>query len=131
MKGLQAPSLAGSKKLHLRAGEVSSIEGSGSRSQGREKLVFATGKDRGITKAKMRLGLRMVATHRNQSLVLGALGCGVFGNPPEDVAHCWLEVLREDDFSGHWWREICFAIYDPKDEGNYDIFRRVLEGKRV
>lgn len=94
-----------------------------------EKKVFARDKDRGITKAKMRLALRMAATNGHRSLVLGALGCGAFGNPAEDVAHCWLEVLKEDEFAGNWWKDVCFAVYDPKQDGNYDVFRKVLAGK--
>ncbi|KAF7594176.1 hypothetical protein BBP40_010025 [Aspergillus hancockii] len=99
--------------------------------QCRDKHVFHHDKDRGITKAKMRLVLRIAAEHGHDQLVLGALGCGVFANPPEDVAHCWLEVLREDEFSGNWWREIVFAVYDPTNNGNYEIFQQVLSGKRV
>ena len=104
---------------------------SGSKRRTREQVVFARDKDRAITKAKMRLSLRMAATKHHGALVLGALGCGVFGNPPEDVAHCWLEVLKEHEFSGNWWHTVCFAIYDPKDDGNFDIFKRVLDGKLV
>ncbi|KAK1764636.1 hypothetical protein QBC33DRAFT_497187 [Phialemonium atrogriseum] len=97
----------------------------------RKKLVYGREKDRGITKAKMRLSLRMAAANGQGLLVLGALGCGVFGNPAEDVAHCWLEVLSEDEFAGNWWREVCFAVYDPNLTGNYEIFRSVLDGKQV
>ncbi|KAK7432100.1 hypothetical protein QQZ08_001390 [Neonectria magnoliae] len=95
------------------------------------KKVFARDRDRDLTKCKMRLSLRMAAKHGHGMLVLGAFGCGVYGNPPEDVAHCWLEVLREDEFSGNWWREVWFAVYDPKDEGNFGIFAQVLEGEQV
>ncbi|KAK0725194.1 hypothetical protein B0H67DRAFT_480665 [Lasiosphaeris hirsuta] len=101
-------------------------------SQPREKLVFARDRDRNYTKDKMRLVLRMAASNGHRLLVLGALGCGVFQNPPEDVAHCWLEVLREDEFTGNWWREICFAVYDGRGGGsNYDVFRRILDGREV
>ncbi|KAK6815525.1 hypothetical protein RU639_008931 [Aspergillus parasiticus] len=48
-----------------------------------------------------------------------------------DIAHCWLEVLKEDEFSGHWWMEVWFAVYDPRNEGNYATFDRVLSGKMV
>ncbi len=100
-------------------------------SQPREKHVFARNGDRNLTKDKMRLTLRIAAHHGHRSLVLGALGCGVFRNPPEDVAQCWREVLQEDEFSGNWWREVCFAVYDPKNDGNYDIFKRILHGQEV
>ncbi|KAI6777448.1 hypothetical protein HG530_001393 [Fusarium avenaceum] len=96
-----------------------------------DKHVFAHDRDRNLTKAKMRLSLRMAANNKHDTLVLGALGCGVYGNPPEDVANCWLEVLREDEFSGNWWREVWFAIFDPKNEGNFGIFHYVLDGRVV
>jgi len=99
--------------------------------QPRRKAVFARDRDRDITKAKMRLALRMAATNGHDSLVLGALGCGVYANPPEDVAHCWLEVLHEDEFSGNWWRRVCFAVYDPHEGGNHEIFDQVLAGRKV
>ncbi|KAH6637206.1 hypothetical protein F5144DRAFT_592139 [Chaetomium tenue] len=94
--------------------------GSGAEQPLREKHIFELDRDRGIAKAKMRLALRMAAVNRHDLL-----------NPPEDVAHCWLEVLREHEFSGNWWRQIWFAVYDPKEEGNYEIFDRVLSGKQV
>ncbi|KAJ4005473.1 hypothetical protein NW766_011022 [Fusarium irregulare] len=96
-----------------------------------EKRVFANDRDRDTTKAKMRLCLRMAAVNRHDMLVIGALGCGVYSNPPEDVARCWLEVLREHEFSGNWWREVWFAVFDPKGEGNYEIFKEVLDGQKV
>lgn len=98
---------------------------------GIEQPVFAKDEDRSITKNKMRLALRIAAHHSHRSLVLGAFGCGVYANPPEDVAHCWLEVLREKEFHGNWWREVWFAVFDPRNEGNYEIFQKVLAGKRV
>ncbi|KAI8946346.1 hypothetical protein F4801DRAFT_583501 [Xylaria longipes] len=97
----------------------------------RSKQIFQYDEDRDTTKGKMRLALRMAAKHDHHKLVLGALGCGVFGNPPEDIAHCWLSVLREDEFSGNRWSEVCFAVYDPKNEGNYEIFKQVLSGREV
>lgn len=95
------------------------------------KQVFVRDKDRDTTKAKMRLTLRIAATRGHGLLVLGALGCGVHRNPREDVADCWLEVLQESEFAGNWWREVWFAVYDPKNEGNYAVFDRVLSGRKI
>ncbi|KAJ3541798.1 hypothetical protein NM208_g4426 [Fusarium decemcellulare] len=97
----------------------------------RDVRVFVRDEDRTITKNKMRLVLRMAASHGHRLLVLGAFGCGVYENPPEDVAHCWLEVLREYEFSGNWWRAVWFAVHDPKNTGTYNIFDRVLSGQGV
>ncbi|KAM7196554.1 DUF2263 domain containing protein [Rhypophila sp. PSN 637] len=97
------------------------------------KQMFKHNRERNLTKDKMRLVLRKAASKGHTSIVLGALGCGAFGNPPEDVANCWLEVLREDEFSGNWWEEVVFAVLDSghSQDGNYHIFRSVLDGKEV
>ncbi|KAF9247881.1 hypothetical protein DTO013E5_3162 [Penicillium roqueforti] len=100
-------------------------------SRRRTQEVFARDRDRKLTKSKMRQALRIAAFNGHGMLVLGALGCGVYANPPAEVAHCWLEVLRETEFCGNWWREVCFAVYDPKNEGNFATFERVLSGKKV
>lgn len=97
----------------------------------RERRAFAKASDRDLTKDKMRLCLRMAASRGHGSLVLGALGCGAFENPPEEVAHCWLEVLRESEFRGGWWKELWFAVFDRRGEGNFDVFERVLGGEQV
>lgn len=102
---------------------------------GTEKIVFASDEERRWTKDKMRLTLRIAAQHKRELLVLGAFGCGVFANPPEDAAWCWREVLGEHEFSGGWWKEVWFAIYDPnpnpRRKGNLDIFQSVLGGLEV
>jgi uncharacterized protein (TIGR02452 family) len=64
-------------------------------------------------------------------LVLGALGCGAFRNPPEEVAICWLEVLQEEEFGGGWWDTIWFAIYDTRNEGNFEVFEKILGGQEI
>lgn len=87
-------------------------------------FVFADPAARELTKDKMRLCLRMAGAKGHTMLVLGAIGCGAFRNPPEEVVKCW-EVLDEDEFAGGWFKEIWFAVYDRRKEGNFDIFRSV------
>ncbi|KAF4344130.1 mitochondrial chaperone BCS1 [Fusarium beomiforme] len=93
--------------------------------------TYANPADRSLTKLKMRLCLRMAARRNHGLLVLGALGCGAFRNPPKEVARCWLEVLREPEFQGGWWEEIWFAVYDRRGEGNLEIFEEILGGVEV
>ncbi|KAI1260801.1 hypothetical protein F5Y18DRAFT_419834 [Xylariaceae sp. FL1019] len=95
----------------------------------RDTAVFKRPADRDLTKQNMRAVLRLAARERHERLVLGAMGCGAFKNPPRDVASCWAEVLSEDEFSGGWWREIWFAVFDRRNEGNFEIFDHVLGGK--
>ncbi|KAI1071244.1 hypothetical protein LB507_009633 [Fusarium sp. FIESC RH6] len=95
------------------------------------RTVFAKASDRELTKLKMRLCLRMAAHRRHRLLVLGALGCGAFQNPPREIARCWLEVLKEPEFQGGWWEEIWFAVFDKRGEGNLEIFEEILDGVSV
>ncbi len=93
---------------------------------------FATTYDRVYTKDLMRLVLFVAASRGHTRLVLGALGCGVFRNPPHDVALCWREVLQENlgcDKDVHWWDDVVFAIV--KSEENTAIFTSVLDGLEV
>ncbi|KAK4445424.1 hypothetical protein QBC34DRAFT_472288 [Podospora aff. communis PSN243] len=95
------------------------------------KSVFAEAGDRELTRDKMRLCLRMAAERGHTMVVLGALGCGAFRNPPEEVAECWGEVLREGEFAGGWFRGVWFAVFDRKGDGNLPVFKRWLDGKVV
>jgi uncharacterized protein (TIGR02452 family) len=105
-----------------------------------EKEVFTSSSDRDLTKTKMRIALRVAASNGHRRLVLGALGCGAFKNPTEEVANCWLEVLREPEFTGGWWQDVIFAVLDKGSDGdnaardrmgNFMTFYNVLDGKIV
>jgi uncharacterized protein (TIGR02452 family) len=91
--------------------------------------VFADPAARELTKDKMRRCLRLAAAKGHTMLVLGAIGCGAFRNPPQEVADCWLEVLSESEFAGGWFKEIWFAVYDRRKEGNFEIFTDAFDGK--
>ncbi|EPS33587.1 hypothetical protein PDE_08549 [Penicillium oxalicum 114-2] len=86
---------------------------------------YATEEQRTRTQARMRCVLRMAADHGHSRLVLGALGCGVFGHPPADVADCWANVLKETEFKG-WFEFIVFAVLDPKCGPNLKAFHAAL-----
>lgn len=88
---------------------------------------------REIMQDKIRLLARVAARRKQRRLVLGALGCGVFKHPSQQVARLFLDVFREEEFQGGWWREIVFAILsDVKQrDQNYGIFRDVLHGQEV
>lgn len=81
------------------------------------------------TKGKIRAILRIALLHYHTKLVLGALGCGSFGNPPQHVAQLFKEVLEEKEFKGHF-EEICFAILEDGNSkehgGNLKPFKDVF-----
>ena len=82
---------------------------------------------------KIRTILRIGLAHGHNSLVLGALGCGAFCNPPAQIARLFHEVLMEKEFADKY-RHISFAILedhnshrDHNHEGNYLPFKREFE----
>lgn len=76
--------------------------------------------------------LNIGVLHHHDSLILGAIGCGAFRNPPAHIAKLFHEVI-EQEFKKHF-RRICFAIIDNHDsdgsnhpEGNYLPFYREFQ----
>ena len=79
-------------------------------------------------KNKIRTIFRIGLAHGHDSLVLGALGCGAFRNPPRHVARLFHELMDELEFKNKY-RRIVFAILDDHNahqshnpEGNYKPF---------
>jgi uncharacterized protein (TIGR02452 family) len=60
-----------------------------------------------------------------RNIVLGAFGCGAFGNRPEDVAAMFQTVLIKEGLGAHFGK-IVFAIYSGKSDRKQAIFRKAL-----
>ena len=57
-------------------------------------------------------------------IVLGAFGCGAFGNNPKVVAKAYKDILKKYRY---YFDVVEFAIYSPNQNNvNYDIFKEVL-----
>jgi uncharacterized protein (TIGR02452 family) len=85
-------------------------------------------------KNKIHTIFRMGLVHGHDSLVLGALGCGAFQNPPRHVARLFHEVMDEPEFKNKY-RCIVFAILDDHNahqkhnpEGNFKPFAEEFAG---
>ena len=85
-------------------------------------------------KNKIRTIFRIGLAHGHDSLVLGALGCGAFRNPPRHVARLFHELMDELEFKNKY-RRIVFAILDDHNahqshnpEGNYKPFADEFAG---
>jgi uncharacterized protein (TIGR02452 family) len=50
-------------------------------------------RDRGLVEAKMRAVMRIASVKGVRKIVLGAWGCGAYGNPVVDIATAWRNVL--------------------------------------
>lgn len=80
------------------------------------------------TKQKMRCMFATGLLYGHDSLVLSALGCGAFRNPPCHMAQLFKEVLLEKEFVNRY-KLISFAIIDDhnaKGKGNYQPFVEVF-----
>jgi uncharacterized protein (TIGR02452 family) len=70
--------------------------------------------------------LRVAAHHEHRVLVLGAWGCGVFGNDPAVVADVLANLLAARPFARAFTR-VVFAIYDrSKERATLRAFRERL-----
>jgi uncharacterized protein (TIGR02452 family) len=56
--------------------------------------------------------------HGKETLVLGALGCGAYRNPPNIVISIFNDCLRRYDGC---FKNIVFAVYSTRDD-NFDLF---------
>ena len=69
--------------------------------------------------------LDIALSENNETIILGAFGCGAFKNDPQIVAQAAKNVIREYLYS---FKNIEFAVYcSPRDDRNYRIFDRVLK----
>jgi len=88
------------------------------------------------TKQKIRIILHIALTNKHDSIILSALGCGAYKNPPLHIAELFKEVLNEDKFLRKF-KVIVFAIFDDMNshkehnpDGNYRPFLETFENNR-
>lgn len=67
---------------------------------------------------------RIALEKKHDVLVLGALGCGAYGNPPELVSEIFKIYLKK--YAGYFDR-IYFAVLDSHRDNNFPVFLK-LEG---
>jgi len=79
-----------------------------------------------IMPRRIELLLALAHHHGHRALVLGAWGCGVFGNHPAQMAG-WFRDALAGPFRNVFER-VHFAVLDRRNDGTYDAFARVLGG---
>lgn len=75
---------------------------------------------------RIRIMLRIATKNGHTNLVLGAWGCGAFGNKPEDVSSYFKKVLIDEEY-GRCFDAVRFAIYGRTDGKNIRVFREKFE----
>ena len=92
----------------------------------RGAAVFASSKTISETfLRRIRIILRIAAENGYKDLILGAWGCGAFGNNPTLVAEAFRTALHEDGI-GTLFDHAVFAIYGSETGKNYNAFREVF-----
>lgn len=74
---------------------------------------------------RIRIVLRIAMKHGYRNLVLGAWGCGAFGNDPDDVSGYFKAAVIDEKY-GFCFDEICFAVYGKQDSKNIQAFRNTF-----
>jgi uncharacterized protein (TIGR02452 family) len=68
--------------------------------------------------------LQIAELHGHKNIILGAWGCGAFGNSPEMVAESFKGALRLVPTFEH----VCFAVYDTRDgQPIFNTFKAAFE----
>ena len=91
--------------------------------EGNQGMRYANEQDREIVGRKMRAVLRILKSKGVERVVLGAWGCGAYGNPVEEIAKAWKRVIlgsqkkaqvRDGEEGCYGLKEIVFAIKERK-----------------
>lgn len=93
--------------------------------------VYRDKQDEKLMREKMRVVLRTAIRNGHRQVVLGAFGCGAFGNPNNVVAQLWNDVLSEQEFQGGYWKDVVFAVLDGKGVSNFKVFHQALDGLSI
>ena len=76
-----------------------------------------------VLKDRTKFVLDIASNEGIDTLILGAWGCGVFGQEPSEVAECFLEELKNHQDI----ENIVFAVIDKNSE-NYKAFENCIKG---
>lgn len=85
-----------------------------------------TAEDEKITAEKIDAIFKTAILHKHDAIVLGALGAGVYANPPSEVARIFNDHVKK--YRAHF-KYISFAVIDPPGRdgivrsNNYEIFK--------
>ncbi|PVH80360.1 hypothetical protein DL98DRAFT_459721 [Cadophora sp. DSE1049] len=90
------------------------------------KIVYSEERDREVMTEKIRLIFQIANEKGITHLILGALGCGAYHNPPEEVAKIFKKVIlggrRKEGVTGI--EEVTFAIFDEGE--NLRSFKKIF-----
>lgn len=123
-RGLEAVRKPGSYELCSSLGECAMVTSAMPQIRGSHQDADSPEWRKTVT-FRIRAVLHAAQVSGRQNLVLGAWGCGAFGNPPEAVAALFRDQLSSPEFRGSF-ATVVFAIIDPRGDGNLEPFEKVM-----
>ena len=75
---------------------------------------------------RIKFVLDIAKREKCRELILGAFGCGVFGNDPKVVASLFKDMLTREQYEG-CFDKVIFAIPKSDKNNNYNEFLKVFE----
>jgi len=91
----------------------------------KDRKIITPGRLQEMHEKRLRRILDVAVENGNTTIILGAFGCGAFGNSPETVARAAVNVLPDYLYA---FKNIEYAVYcPPRDDMNYRVFDRVLK----
>ncbi|BAV04028.1 TIGR02452 family protein [Filimonas lacunae] len=78
-----------------------------------------------VNYSRMQKFLSVAAAHKQTTLVLGAWGCGIFGNETKEMAGWFSYHLLQNEMFANTFKRIVFAVYaQDESDYNYQIFKK-------
>ena len=90
---------------------------------GNDVETFKRLNDYDLMKDKIEMCYKTALHFGHDSLVLGALGCGAFNNPPHTIANIFAELNQKYAL---YFKKIGFAILSTGNNQNFNIFKKKL-----
>lgn len=87
------------------------------------KTTFRFDEDRELLRERVERIYQVALDNNHDSMLLGALGCGAFMNPVEEVVEIFKYMNQKYD---GYFKQIDFAVLAEEGNPNYDVFNRVL-----
>jgi len=78
-----------------------------------------------VMEQRIRYILNVFASKGNRTIILGAYGCGVFGNDVADVAETFCKLLISEGMEKNF-EHIVFAVYDSNGH-QFNVFQSLFE----
>lgn len=81
-----------------------------------------------IMEFRMRLILNLMLESKCSHVVLGAFGCGAYGNDVYSIIDIWNKLLHQEDYKCKF-KSITFSVLENRRDDNYNVFKQRLRLK--